>query len=112
MQLEQEFKMKILTRLLSVCLIGFFTANVIAQVLPFSASAYNWENNPSNFNNSPYNWQNSSYNYENSNNNFNAKNGLYDNKGNRIGYEVQAPTGVTNFFDNSGNRIGYTPAKR
>ena len=104
--------MKILIRLLSFCLVGFFTANVIAQVVPFSASAYNWDNNPSNLNNSPYNWQNSPYNFNNSNNNFNASNGVYDNKGNRIAYEVQAPTGVTNFFDNSGNRIGYTPSRK
>jgi hypothetical protein len=39
-------------------------------------------------------------------------NGVYDNSGSRIGYEVKAPSGVTNYFDNSGNRIGYTPAKR
>lgn len=94
------------------CLSILFAGNALAQAVPFSASAYNLENNPNNFNNSKYNWQNSPYNFENSNNNFNATNGLYDNKGNRIGYEVQAPTGVTNFFDNSGNRIGYTPSKR
>jgi hypothetical protein len=83
-----------------------------AQAVPFSASTYNWENNPNNYNNSPYNWQNSPYNYSNSVNNFNATNGVYDNKGNRLAYEVQAPTGVTNYFDNSGNRIGYTPSRR
>lgn len=88
------------------------SSSVMAQAIPFNASAYNWENNPSNFNNSPYNWQNSPNNYENSAYNFNATNGVYDNKGNRLAYEVQAPTGVTNYFDNSGNRIGYTPSKR
>jgi hypothetical protein len=55
--------------------------------------------------NSPYNMDNSQY-------NVNSKNGVYDNTGNRIGYEVKAPSGVTNYFDNSGNRIGYTPSKR
>jgi len=55
--------------------------------------------------NSPYNMDNSPYNAS-------AKNGVYDNNGNRVGYEVKAPSGVTNYFDNSGNRIGYTPSKR
>lgn len=49
---------------------------------------------------------------DNSQYNVNSKNGVYDNTGNRIGYEVKAPSGVTNYFDNSGNRIGYTPSKR
>ena len=62
--------------------------------------------------NSPYNMRNSPYNMDNSPYNMNATNGVYDNSGNRIGYEVKAPSGVTNYFDNSGNRIGYTPAKR
>lgn len=84
----------------------------LSQAAPFSASAYNRENSSSNFNNSSYNWQNSPYNWDNSAYNFNATNGVYDNKGNRLAYEVQAPTGVTNYFDNSGNRIGYTPSKR
>ena len=97
--------------LVSVQLVVFFK-NAAAQVVPFSASSYNWQNSQNNFNNSPYNWQNSPYNYNNSPNNFNATNGVYDNQGNRLAYEVQAPTGVTNYFDNSGNRIGYTPSKR
>ena len=66
----------------------------------------------SNLDNSPYNMQNSPYNMDNSPYNINSTNGVYDNTGNRIGYEVKAPSGVTNYFDNSGNRIGYTPAKR
>jgi hypothetical protein len=37
---------------------------------------------------------------------------VYDTSGNRIGYETQSPTGVTNVFDNNGNRIGYSPSKR
>ena len=65
-----------------------------------------------NLDNSPYNMQNSPYNMDNSPYNINSTNGVYDNTGNRIGYEVKAPSGVTNYFDNSGNRIGYTPAKR
>ena len=65
-----------------------------------------------NLNNSPYNMENSLYNMDNSPYNASSKNGVYDNTGNRIGYEVKAPSGVTNYFDNSGNRIGYTPSKK
>jgi len=64
----------------------------------------NWDNSPANWNNSPSNWNNSS-------SNWNATNGVYDNQGKRLGYEVQAPTGVTNVFDKNGNRIGYVPSK-
>ena len=58
------------------------------------------------------NWNNSPLNYQNSELNYNSTNGLYDNSGNRIGYEVQSPQGVTNIFDNNGNRIGYSPSQR
>ena len=104
--------MKYLVILLLVTQFALFVRTASAQAVPFSASAYNWDNSPNNFNNSPYNWQNSPYNYNNSVNNFNVPNSIYDNKGNRLAYEVQAPSGVTNYFDNSGNRIGYTPSRR
>ena len=90
--------MKYLISLLLIAQIGLFARNSSAQVM--------------NLDNSPYNMQNSPYNMDNSAYNVNSKNGVYDNTGNRIGYEVKAPSGVTNYFDNSGNRIGYTPAKR
>ena len=48
-------------------------------------------------------------NFNNSPNNFGSTNGVYANRGNRVGYEVPAPSGVINYFDNSGNRIGYKP---
>jgi len=48
-------------------------------------------------------------NFNNSPNNFGSTNGVYDNRGNRVGYEVSAPSGVINYFDNSGSRIGYKP---
>ena len=70
------------------------TVFLFAPTLVF-AQVINFNNSPNNFNNSP--------------NNFSATNGVYDNRGNRIGYEVQAPSGVINYFDNSGNRIGYKP---
>ena len=104
--------MKLLAAAALVFYTFLFTHASIAQVVPFSASAYNFENSPNNFNNSPYNFNNSPYNFNNSPNNFNATNGVYDNKGNRLAYEVTAPTGVTNYFDNNGNRIGYTPSRR
>ncbi len=69
------------------------------------AQVTSWENSPLNYNNSPLNYNNSPLNY-------NSTNGVYDNNGNRIGYETQSPTGVTNVFDNNGNRIGYSPSKR
>ena len=76
----------------------FVPTLVFAQVINFNNSPNNWVNSPNNFNNSP--------------NNFSATNGVYDNRGNRIGYEVPAPSGVINYFDNSGNRIGYKPTGR
>lgn len=91
----------------SLCI---FAGNLQAQ--NFENSPYNMQNSQFNMENSPYNMRNSPYNMDNSQYNFNAKNGVYDNSGNRIGYEVQAPSGVTNYFDNNGNRIGYTPSKR
>ena len=58
------------------------------------------------------NWDNSPLNYQNSPLNYNSTNSVYDNNGNRIGYQTQSPSGVTNVFDNNGNRIGYSPSKR
>ena len=81
-------------------------------VYNFNNSPNNWVNSPNNFDNSPNNWVNSPNNFNNSPNNFSATNGVYDNRGNRIGYEVPAPSGVINYFDNSGNRIGYKPSSR
>lgn len=88
------------------------TYPVLAQITNLDNSPYNMQNSPYNMDNSPYNMRNSPYNMDNSPYNASATNGVYDNTGNRIGYEVKAPSGVTNYFDNSGNRIGYTPAKR
>ena len=44
--------------------------------------------------------------------NWNATNGVYDNSGNRTGYKVETPSGVTNYYDNKGNRTGYTPSQK
>ena len=91
--------------------VSFLLCNVaLAQAgYNFNNSPNNWTNSPNNWDNSPNNFNNSPNNFNNSPNNFSATNGVYDNRGNRIGYEVQAPSGVINYFDNSGNRIGYKP---
>ncbi|AWW50570.1 hypothetical protein POPA111323_07570 [Polynucleobacter paneuropaeus] len=104
--------MKFLITLFLIAQLGLFVRNSSAQVANFDNSPYNMQNSPYNMDNSPYNMRNSPYNMDNSAYNANSKNGVYDNSGNRIGYEVKAPSGVTNYFDNSGNRIGYTPSKR
>ena len=93
-------------------LIALPICSAYGQAYNLNNSPYNMENSPYNMDNSPYNMRNSPYNMDNSPYNASAKNGVYDNSGNRIGYEVKAPSGVTNYFDNSGNRIGYTPSKK
>ena len=92
---------------------------VIFIVSPSFGQSSNWENSPYNFKNSefnyqnsPYNYNNSPYNYQNSPFNTNSTNGVFDNNGNRIGYETKTRDGVSNIFDNNGNRIGYRPAQQ
>jgi hypothetical protein len=85
---------------------------VAAQTTNWNDSPANWNNSISNWDNSSTNWNNSPSNWDNSASNWSATNGVYDNRGNRIGYETQAPSGVTNIYDNNGNRIGYSPSKR
>lgn len=80
--------------------------------LNYNNSPLNYQNSELNYQNSPLNYQNSPLNYQNSSMNTNAQNGVYDNNGNRVGYEVKAPSGVTNYFDNNGNRVGYSPSNR
>ena len=82
------------------------------QALNWNDSPYNYLNSELNYDNSPYNYQNSPYNYDNSAYNYSANNGVYDNRGNRIGYEVQAPSGVTNIYSNDGRRLGYVPTQQ
>ena len=104
--------MKFLIALFLLAQASLFTQKCFSQVINFDNSAYNMQNSPYNMDNSPQNMRNSPYNMDNSAYNASSKNGIYDNTGNRIGYEVKAPSGVTNYFDNTGNRIGYTPSKR
>jgi hypothetical protein len=103
--------MKFLVVLLVFAQIGLFARSSQAQVANFDNSPLNYKNSPLNYENSPLNYQNSPLNYENSPLNYSSTNGVYDNRGNRIGYEVQAPSGVTNIFDNNGNRVGYSPSR-
>jgi len=91
---------------MSVSITGF------TQTGNMNSSPYNMENSIYNMENSPYNMRNSPYNMDNSQYNMNSKNGVYDNQGNRTGYKVTSPEGVTNYFDNKGNRTGYTPSQR
>ena len=88
------------------------TVALAQAVYNWNNSPNNWVNSPNNWENSPNNWNNSPNNWNNSPNNFGSTNGVYDNRGNRIGYEVPAPSGVINYFDNSGNRMGYKPSGR
>ena len=104
--------MKYLLIVLITTQFALFARASNAQVTNLDNSPYNMQNSPYNMDNSPYNMRNSPYNMDNSPYNASATNGVYDNTGNRIGYEVKAPSGVTNYFDNTGNRIGYTPAKK
>jgi len=96
-------------------LVGVLASLALYLLLPNDACAQtNWENNPLNYKNSPYNYDNSPYNYKNSQYNWqnspynlDSKNGIYNNQGNRIGYEVQNSQGTRNVYDNNGNRVGY-----
>lgn len=88
-----------------------------------SPSSQNWANSPQNWRNSPDNWQNSSQNWQNSSqnwknspqnwqnsaNNYNNANGIFDSRGNRIGYSVPTANGGMNYFNNDGSRRGYKP---
>jgi hypothetical protein len=98
--------------LLFVSSLIFGPVAMAQAVYNWNNSPNNWVNSPNNFDNSSNNWVNSPNNFNNSPNNFSATNGVYDNRGNRVGYEVHAPTGVINYFDNNGNRIGYKPANK
>ena len=118
--LKKLLKVGSLLALLTFSIIGYSqssfnpgaTFSSDTSSLNYNNSALNYQNSELNYQNSSLNYQNSPLNYQNSSMNYNANNGIYDNNGNRVGYEVKAPSGVTNFFDNNGNRIGYSPSKR
>lgn len=101
-------KLQIILAIMSL-LIASCSVNA-QQAMNWNDSANNFQNSLNNFDNSPNNYINSPNNFDNSPNNFSATNGVYDNRGNRIGYEVQAPSGVTNIYSNDGRRMGYIPA--
>ena len=104
--------MKYLLTIFLLAQAALYAQKSFAQVTNLDNSPYIMQNSQYNMDNSSSNMRNSPYNMDNSAYNASSKNGVYDNTGNRIGYEVKAPSGVTNYFDNTGNRIGYTPAKR
>lgn len=100
---------------LIIALVSFAIASCSAnaqQSMNYNDSPLNYRNSELNYDNSPLNYKNSPLNYENSPLNYNATNGVYDNRGNRIGYEVQAPSGVTNIYSNDGRRMGYVPSQQ
>ena len=101
-------KLQIALALVSL-LISSWSANA-QQAMNWNDSPNNFQNSLNNFDNSPNNFNNSPNNFNNSPNNFSATNGVYDNRGTRIGYEVQSPSGVTNIYSNDGRRMGYVPA--
>lgn len=104
--------MNALKTTISAMLMSAASAATANPTFDFNASPYNYQNSEFNYDNSPYNYRNSPYNYQNNPLNLRSTNGIYNNEGHRIGYEVQSPSGVTNFFDKDGNQIGYQPAKR
>ena len=104
--------MKNLFAMLFVAQISLYPQIANCQATTYENSPYNYNNSPYNYDNSEYNYKNSPYNYNNSQYNTQSGNGVYDNSGNRIGYETKSPTGVTIIYDNSGNRIGYKPQGR
>jgi len=107
----KEPLMKYLITLFLVAQIALYFDQPFAQTQNYNDSSLNYQNSDLNYENSPLNYKNSPLNYKNSALNYDATNGLYDNNGNRIGYETRAPSGVTNFYDSNGNRIGYSPSK-
>ena len=106
------FSLVIVIVILSLVLFFYMSGEVRSQTTNFNNSPYNMDNSINNMENSPSNMRNSPYNMDNSPNNLDSKNGIFDNQGNRTGYQVMSPSGVTNYYDNKGNRTGYTPSQR
>jgi len=104
--------MAYVARIFAVVSFGLIPYLSSGQTFNWDSSPLNFNNSSLNFNNSPLNYENSPLNYQNSPLNYGATNGIYDNNGNRLGYETKSPSGVTNIYDNSGNRIGYSPSKK
>ena len=92
--------------------VAFLPRPACAQVPNWDSSPMNYKNSELNYNNSSMNYNNSPQNWNNSQYNYNSNNGVYDNSGNRRGYETISPEGTRNYFDNNGNRTGYTPYGR
>lgn len=107
---HKEYSMRLLA--ITLVFLSTFAYGQYGQSLNPNDSPLNPLNSELNPNNSSLNPRNSPLNPNNSPLNPNSTNGVYDNSGNRVGYEVKAPSGVVNYFDNSGNRTGYSPAKK
>lgn len=95
---------------MKILFIGVFVLasnSACAQVVNWANNPLNYKNSPYNFDNSQYDYRNSQYNWANSPYNLDSKSGIYNEQGERIGYEVKNAQGSRNFFDNESNRIGY-----
>ena len=80
---------------LAILLCTLTATSKAQQTYNWNDSPQNWQNSQQNWNNSSNNWNNSPSNWNNSPSNYNSTNGVFDNQGNRIGYETKAPEGVT-----------------
>ena len=111
--------MKYLITLFFVAQLALYIDKAWAQPLNYNDSPLNYKNSELNYNNSPLNYQNSPLNYQNSPLNYNATNGVYDNNGNRVGYETKSSegtkgngSGILNDYGRGGGGnpigIGYT----
>ena len=80
-----------------------------ASAQSWMANPFSWDNSELNIKNSSLDWNNSPLNWNNTYVNPYATNAIYDNTGNRIGYERKNEYGTTNIFDNEGKRQGYKP---
>lgn len=99
---RQIFALMVITLVLSCFIVRKASAQGLPDPFSWATSELTLQNNSFDWNNSPYNWNNTYLNPY-------AKNGIYDNDGNRIGYERKNEYGTTNIFDNDGNRQGYKP---
>ena len=81
-------------KLTALALSALLSSGSMAQVYNPNIGPNNPKNSQYNPDNTQYNTRNSPYNPENSPYYSSSKNGVYDNWGNRNGYEVQAPSGA------------------
>ena len=92
----KEFFLAVIGTMVMAMLVHYTTPAKAQSEYNWENSPYNWKNSEYNYKNSEYNWANSQYNWKNSEYNYNSRNGVYDNNGNRVGYQTTTPDGVKN----------------